>query len=270
VTDSKHQKIAKIVRDFIPPFLIRKITGIFYGWRGNYSSWEAANKKCTGYNASHILDKVIQSSLKVKDGGVAYERDSVTFDKIIYSFPVLAGLMWIAARNDGRINVLDFGGSLGSSYFQNKKFLESLKEFNWCIVEQPHYVKIGKEKFAGPNLHFFYSIDECLRSFTVDVMIFSSVLQYLEKPYGLIDEIISKNPKYIIIDLTRFINEENDRLTIQKVPGWIYKAKYCCWFFNEEKFRNYFSPFYDLVFDFEIPETINIRSVCKGYFFQKK
>lgn len=254
----------------LPGFLFRKLTGLFYGWRGNYSSWAEAKQKCTGYDSSVILEKVTESSLKVKDGLVPYERDSVTFDQIMYSFPVLSGLMWVAARNEGKINVLDFGGSLGSSYFQNKEFLDSLKDYHWCIVEQPNFVATGKEKFENPKLHFFYTVDECLQSYPVDVVLFSSVLQYMETPFLMLDEIFSRNIKYIIVDLTRFLIKGPDRITIQKVPKWIYKANYCCWFFNEEKFLNHFSPFYDLIFDFTIPEIINVRSVCKGYFFKRK
>jgi putative methyltransferase (TIGR04325 family) len=262
-------KLADTIKKIAPPFLVRKIGSLFYGWHGNYSDWATANKKCAGYNSNLILEKVLAASLQVRDGKAAYERDSVTFDKIEYSFPLLTELMFIASKNDNKINILDFGGSLGSTYFQNRMFLETFKEFNWCIVEQPEFVKAGKEHFANNNLHFFYSIDECFRSYNIDVVIVSSVLQYLEKPYQVLDEIFSKNPNYILVDLTRFIHTGKDRLTIQTVAPWIYKAKYCSWFFDEETFLNYFFKNYKLVNEYQIPENINVRSVCKGFFFRK-
>ena len=73
--------------------------------------------------AQDILDKVLAATLKVKQGQAVFERDSVLFDEIEYSWPLLAGLMWAAASNGGKLNVLDFGGALGSSYYQNRKFL---------------------------------------------------------------------------------------------------------------------------------------------------
>ena len=263
-------KLAVRVKKIVPPFMVRKIGSLFYGWHGNYSSWATATKKCGGYNSDLILEKVLVSSLKVRDGNACYERDSVAFDKIEYSFPLISELMFIASKNDNKINVLDFGGSLGSSYFQNKMFLDTFKEYNWCIVEQANFVKAGKENFANNNLHFFYSIDECFSSYTIDVVVLSSVLQYLEKPYELLDELFAKNPNYILVDLTRLVHTGKDRLTIQTVAPWIYKAKYCSWFFDEDKLLNYFLKHYKLVNEYVIPENINVRSVCKGYFFKKK
>jgi putative methyltransferase (TIGR04325 family) len=34
---------------------------------------------------------------------------------------------------------------LGSSYFQNRKFLQSLPDVRWNVVEQPHYVDAGRK-----------------------------------------------------------------------------------------------------------------------------
>ena len=75
-------------------------------------------------------------------------------------FLLLSGLLWIAVRNNGKLNVLDFGGSLGSSYFQNKFFLDNLTDVNWCIVEQPEFVRTGNEYFDDQKTSFFNSIEE--------------------------------------------------------------------------------------------------------------
>ena len=58
--------------------------------------------------------------IKVKNGDAVFERDSVIFDKIHYSFPLLSALSLTALNHNSTLNVLDFGGSLGSAYFQNK------------------------------------------------------------------------------------------------------------------------------------------------------
>ena len=128
-------RLKTFAKRIIPEKILRYFVGFFYGWHGNYFSWNEAKQKCSGYESQIILDKVKQSSLKVKEGLAAYERDSVIYSKVQYSFPLLSGLMWIAARNNGKLNVLDYGGSLGSSYFQNKRFLDSISGIHWCIVE---------------------------------------------------------------------------------------------------------------------------------------
>ena len=84
-----------------------------YGLSGDYHSWDEALASSAGYDSEIILEKTRAALLKVKNGEAAYERDSVLFDEIEYAWPLLAGLMWVAARCQGTLNVLDFGGSLG-------------------------------------------------------------------------------------------------------------------------------------------------------------
>jgi putative methyltransferase (TIGR04325 family) len=69
-----------------------------YGWKGSYSNWQTAIQHSKGYNASNILQKIKGATLKVKTGEAVYERDSVLFEKIEYSWPLLASLMWVATK----------------------------------------------------------------------------------------------------------------------------------------------------------------------------
>lgn len=262
--------IKSIIKTIFSDYLISKFSGIFYGWHGNYKSWDEAKSKCKGYDENQILERVLTTSLKVKNGEIPFERDSVPFEQKIYSFPLLASLMWIANQNSNKLNVLDFGGALGTSYYQNITFLKSLSEYNWCIVEQQHFVNEGIKSFEDENLHFFYSIDGCLLKYKINVILLSSVIQYIEKPYELLEEIISKEFDYIIFDRSLFIEKDTDRLTIQKVPKKIYKASYCCWLLSESRFLSLFKDKYDLVYDFDINERINIKSLYKGFLFKKK
>jgi putative methyltransferase (TIGR04325 family) len=254
------------IKDLLPPAFLRFITGLFYGWHGNYKTWHDALRKCKGYDSAEILEKVKDSSLKVKNGLAVYERDSLIFDKIEYSFPLLSGLLFIASQNKNRLNVLDFGGSLGSTYFQNKTFLNSLSELSWSVVEQPGFVKTGKELFEDGHLRFFNSLDECFHM--IDVVIMSSVIQYIEKPYVLLEEIKSNKPPYILIDRTPFI-ASSDRITVQKVNPRIYTGSYPCWFFNEKKFKEFFMTDYDLVFEFNALDIANIKSSFKGFLMKR-
>jgi putative methyltransferase (TIGR04325 family) len=257
----------KVIIDFIPPVFLRILTGFFYGWHGNYSSWSEAMQKSDGYDSSSILEKVKESSLKVKTGSAVYERDSLLFDHIEYSFPLLSGILHIADQYNNKLNVLDFGGSLGSSYFQNKYFLDYLSEVNWCIVEQPGFVKTGKELFEDKRLHFFNSVDECLQAYPIQAVLLSSVLQYLEKPYDFLEVILSKKPEYIIVDRTPFVNT-GERITVQKVNPRIYKGRYPCWFFNEEKFTSFFKMDYKMILEFDALDRANIKSKFRGFIFR--
>ena len=171
-----------------------------------------------------------------------YERDTVVFDTIQYTWALLSGLMFVAAKSKGSLKLIDFGGSLGSTYFQNKKFLNFLKTVSWNVVEQKNYVTVGKKEFSDNRLHFYYDVKSCFKKEGPNVILFSSVLQYLEKPYELLDIILQYNFKFILIDRTPFHKLENrDKIKIQVVPPSIYKASYPCWFFDKRKFIQYFT-----------------------------
>lgn len=257
-----------IIKDWIPPYILRKVTGLFYGWHGEFKSWGEAMKHCKGYNDTEILEKVRASALQVKNGSAIYERDSVIFDHIEYSFPLLSGLLWVACQKNNKLNVLDFGGSLGSSYYQNKFFLDCVSEVNWCVVEQPDFIDAGRKDFENDRLHFFKTMNDCFKTYKIDVILLSSVLQYLEQPYALLAEIIGLDPEYIIVDRTPFI-QGNDRITAQKVNPSIYRASYPCWFFNRKKFLSFMSTDYKPVTEFDALDKANIASEFKGFIFTR-
>ena len=212
-----------------------------YGWFGDFSSWDDAKKQTTGYDQDLILNKVKLSLLKVKNGEEVYERDSVLFEEIQYSWGALSGLLFAAANNHDSLNVLDFGGSLGSCYFQNKNALKSVKKLSWNIVEQAHFVRTGKENFSNDQLNFFENIEEYKRSNPkTDVLFLSSVIQYIDKPYNLLNLLLDVDPSIIIVDITTFTNQGRDIITIQKVPPVIYDASYPCWFFDQKNFIQFF------------------------------
>ena len=229
---------------FLPPIVtlfLRKVVHSKYGWHGDYSSWEEAKKHCSGYDDEAILEKVKESLLKVKNGEAVYERDSVLFDKIEYSWPLLSGILLAASINKGQLSVVDFGGSLGSTYFQNRKFINLLENVRWNIIEQPHFVKEEKLHFQDERLHFYGDIESCVKKEKPNVLILSSILCYLEKPYEILENLLSYNLPFVIVDRTPFHTKGYDRITIQRVPPWIYRASYPCWIFDKGKFLTFFN-----------------------------
>ena len=235
-----------------------------YGWFGNFRNWEEANKATGGYNTQFIVDKVKSASLKVKHGEAAFERDSVLFYHREYSWPVVSALLWSAAQNHGRLRVMDFGGALGSTYYQYKHLFDSLPEVKWCIVEQTNFVDIGKADFETEILKFYPDIESCLASNQIDIFLCGCVLPYLREPYAVMDKIMSQKIPLLIIDRMPFIDGGTDRLTIQKVPPQIYDASYPSWFFSYTKFTAYIQQAYSLVAEYDCADRANIKSSYKG------
>ena len=103
--------------------LMRAVVGRPGGFAGNYESWQAASRDATGYDDGAIVDRVLAASLAVRRGDALFERDSVLFHKPEPRYPLLAEMLAVGLQKGGRLSVLDFGGALGSLYYQHRSFL---------------------------------------------------------------------------------------------------------------------------------------------------
>ncbi len=236
-----NSRIKDLLRDVSPPFLLRALRrpappGIAF--EGEFAQWEDARARASGYEQASILEAVKTAALRVASGEAVYERDSVLFDHVELSWPMLAGLLWAAARNDGRLRVLDLGGSLGTSYRQNKEFLDSLVDVRWGVVEQPHYVATGREHFANETVKFFHTIAECADAIQPNVVLLGAALQYLPEPYAILRELSKTTAQVMIVDRTPFSDIGEDTITIQRVPPTIYMGSYPCWIFSGLSFES--------------------------------
>jgi putative methyltransferase (TIGR04325 family) len=188
-------------------------------------TWTEATLESSGYGTEQILERVLAASLDVEHGRAVHERDSVTFDRIQYAWPVLASLLTSAARHGGSLRVLDLGGSLGSSFRQNRRFLSWLPEVSWAIVEQPTFVAAGREHFENEVLSFHESIPSAAAT-DPRIALVSSSLQYLDEPHEAISALSRTPVTSIVIDRTPVHDGVDDAITLQHVPPSIYPATY--------------------------------------------
>jgi putative methyltransferase (TIGR04325 family) len=270
--------IKQLIKKIIPNFILERVLKRNSdpeeksGWFGNYPSWEEAQSNSNGYNQSSILEKIKQSTLKVIRGEAAYERDSVAFLEHEYSPNFLEALQKIQHQKE--LSIVDFGGSLGSQYFQYKRFFRDVK-ITWAVVEQNHFVECGKKEIANTELHFFETIEMAQANHHYRGILLSSVLPYIEHPFDLLQKIMDANFDYILIDRTGFINSPSHQLTVQIVSPTVYKASYPAWFFNEAAFLNHFETHYfvEKVLDspFAMPTFVDGTEVYwKGFLLEKK
>jgi putative methyltransferase (TIGR04325 family) len=270
----------KQIRSLLPPLLFNLKNNLFsppVSWSGDYKSWTDAAARSEGYDNDAILEKVKFATEMVISGKAAFERDATLFDEIQYSWPVVAGLMKAAASNGGELHILDFGGALGSSYYQNRKFFPGLKELQWYIVEQKSFVGCGKEKFENEHLKFTADIDSATASCNFNVILLSSVLPYLEKPYEILSRLLEIKADYIIIDRTIVLpGNIPDRLTVQMIPASIYSASYPAWIFNESELLDFIGKTYTLIEKFDTLggevtlKRPNAAATTRGYIFSRR
>jgi putative methyltransferase (TIGR04325 family) len=197
-------------------------------------TWAEAQAMSSGYGTSDILERVLTASLAVERGQAVHERDSVTFDHIQYTWPVLASLLWSAACHGGRLRVLDFGGSLGSTYRQNRRFFTGLPDVSWAIVEQPDFVAAGTQHFASEVLSFHDTIASATET-APHIALLGSSLQYVEHPTETLEALSATGVTTLVLDRTPLHLGPDHHLTLQHVPPSIYPAIYPAWILSRPR-----------------------------------
>lgn len=230
-----------IATDWLPRLLRRDRAHVQApGFHGDYASWEDARRASQGYDDGAILEKTRVASAAARDDESVFERDSVLLPRPERPYPLLACLLAAALKAGGRLSVLDFGGSLGSTYFQCRPFLSGIDHLRWAVVEQSHYVAVGRREFTSDVLTFHDTPEEAHAAIRPDLLLLASVLPYVSEPHATLARLLSLRIPSIVVDRTPFLGSDRDRLTVQVVPPEIYPASYPAWFFGQTRLLSTF------------------------------
>jgi len=242
------------LKEILPPVALRMVgqtTRKGIRFEGRFRTWRDAQAASSGYQDKEIVRRVYEAECKVRSGEAADERDSVLFDSVQFSLPIMAALARIASRRSGQLQVLDLGGALGGLYRQYLAFGLPARVI-WNVVEQPDFVKFGRS-FETTALRFHASIEEVLANGVPDLVLLSSVMQYIENPFETLRKITASGIPHIVIDRTPCFDQDQDLLTVQRVPPEIYEASYPCWIFSRTGLLRALQPRYRLVAAFSDP-----------------
>jgi putative methyltransferase (TIGR04325 family) len=279
----RHLKV--VVKNLLPPYLTRfarycrfivrswahadEQIGFKYGFKDYEASVNFVNSiGFGGYQEEEFIERLTSAARNVRDGDSPYERDSVVFDSPQYSWPLVAALL-TSINHKNVISVLDYGGGLGTTYWQNRSFLVSKgARISWRILEQEALVRIGREEFSSEELEFLYGLDEVKD--TPDIVIFGSSLCYLPTPYDVMKRILKLGPKFIVLDRTPFVTGDCDLFAVQFVPASIYRAALPIISLSEEKFKRFMETEYDLVGQWICDMQPDPNSTSMGSFWRKR
>jgi putative methyltransferase (TIGR04325 family) len=245
----------------------RLVRGPIYS--GDYASWAEAAAATPGYADPLIFEKTVAAARAVRAGQAAWERDTVLFPTPAPNAPLLEALRRAASAHGGRLQVVDFGGALGSTWWQHRSWLADLPEVQWDVIEQPHLVEAGRREFSTGPLRFYRSLAEWSTTGRPEVVLLSSVLPYLPAPHALLEEINHRGFRQVIIDRTGFTARGRDRLTVQDVPPAIYCASYPCWFFDRKKLLQALGPGWRVVAEWSTPEEVDIDAEYHGLMLER-
>ena len=224
-----------------------------WGWqwfRGDYATWAEARAASEGYEADAILGRVLAATQEVRAGRAVFERDGVLFHVPEPDGPLLGALEEVRRRCGGTLRVLDFGGSLGSTYWRHRADLPVGEALVWDVVEQPGFVAAGRAHPAGERLRFFSDVREAGAVTRHDVLLCSCVLQYLEDPDRILAEWRETGIPYLLLNNLPLHATGADRLRVQHVPPSIYPGSYPVRFFNRAHFMTRLAPDYEVLSEF--------------------
>lgn len=239
------------IKSLLPRYLYQKILLFFkpdIAFKSSYENWNIALSKSMSYKDKKIFEKVKASYNQIFSGNGVYERDGKIFYKEIHS-QVLLELLEEISKKYHKINILDFGGSFGSVFFQHINHIKSKKyDISWNIVEQKHYVEYAKKNFYKESLNFFYDIDGAVMEGKPNIILLSSTLQYIEDYQQLLKKIISLDSEFIFIDKTPVHQGNESLITIQDVPKHVYgqRITYPVHIFSEKNLINFFAKTYSI------------------------
>ena len=145
--------------------------------------------------------------------------------------------------------------------------LKKFPKFKWNIVEQKNLVNFAR-RHKIKNLSFYYSIFDFFKKRTASLIIFSSVLQYVEDSKKIIQFCLKKNVKHIAVLKTPFFFKK-ELIKVQHVPKNIYDASYPIRIFNINDFLNtFFKNNYKLV-DINFQKQDISSVIHKSFLFEK-
>ncbi len=108
------------------------------------------------------------------------------------------------ARNENKINVIDFGGGGGNHLtIANIGFAEAVL-INWNIIETPRFVEKAR-LIKVANLNYYDKLKEATKAVDkIDLLLTSSALQYCPDPIEMLEQLTRTGAKYLYLTRTPF------------------------------------------------------------------
>jgi len=240
------------ISTMIPEQILIGLRGLLapaFGFRV-VKSWSDAVAHSSGYQSKRTIDSLVSSDPIDPANFSSHFFIGNRLQQIASAF-----LEGVASRNKNTIRVLDVGGGLGQYFFLLEKLAPSI-QFEWVILETTALCELAKS-VAPPekNIKWISSLDDAQGIF--DIALLSSVIQYLESPFELLDDLI-KVAKFLIVNRLPLISSRNEKICIQR-PGFREsKGSYPVHILNEDKVIAYFEARGQILCRWFVPQDVAV------------
>ena len=229
---SIRMKLVGLAQQVTPPGLLwlAKRTVYPWGFRGDYASWqESCRAAGAGYLDPRIADHVLEGTkASIDEWRQSAGRASAATLRLLGA---ALDALWDAG--DREAHILDFGGALGTHYFALRPLLPESLKVRWTVCETEPMCDAGSRNFANDELSFVSSLESVP---SASLAVASGSLQYLEHPIATFRELADRAP-YVFVDRLPLTARSKDRLTLQKVPPWLYRSACPAWFLSADTWQ---------------------------------
>jgi putative methyltransferase (TIGR04325 family) len=236
-------------------------------YSGPYPTWEDAQDASAGYGDEAILARVIAAARDVRAGRALWDRDGSTFTKPSLNQPLVRALRRIGDVEGGRLDLVDFGGGFGSTWWQHKEVLGDVAR--WRVVEQPSFVATGEE-FATDVLTFHVSLAEAQHASASPTVLLSGVLQYLEKPLELLASLSGLGFSHVVLDRTPFVTANSDEIVVQHTPPALGGGSYPSWLFTRTSILTAIGSPFELLDEWRGTDDLDPRVEFRGLYARRR
>ncbi len=213
----KITKIKKIAKKIIPKNIynfLYYLKILFFKKRltliGNFETYSEALQKSNGYDELEILTKVKNAIIRIIEEENIWERDGFIFPNPQPKLEIVKIIKNLPKKN---LSIVDFGGGLGTLYLNNRELFKSTNKY--YIVEQKKFVVSGESISGKYNLPIKFKESLEKIEFIPDLIIFSSVLQYIPNLNEVLIQANKLAPEKIIIDRTCYTKKSKMKWHIQ-------------------------------------------------------
>jgi putative methyltransferase (TIGR04325 family) len=238
LTDFIKKKFILFLKKILPDILIKKYKSFFLK-NINFIVNNSDNNFYNYLDKRKYILKDYNNYLLSKKIFLKTFKDNKLVNIQRQNFFSLNIILEIFHKQNNVLNLIEFGGSLGSKYLNFKKLISnSAKELHWSIVEQNNYVDIGKKNIQNREIKFINDINSAFFNKKNNILIFSNSLQYKKNPYEILNRAInSKNIKYILFESLP-LTKKVDHILLQK--HYDTDICYSINIFNWSKLKNFF------------------------------
>jgi len=257
----QYMNITKMINGMLPPTIKTLMRGTLSRFIGfvEVGSWPEAQKAVAGYESDTAVESIIES-IQLAHASSTDTKALASRDlQIISSFAIAIAAVDVSSTN---IRVIDVGGAGGDYFFMFANAMPAVT-FDWVVVETPALATaISKTDLSmGRDIRWVSSLDEAGDDF--DIALMSSVMQYVDDPYGLLNEVVGKC-KVMVINRIPLTSSVVDQATVQHVRTHGRRGAYPAWFFSQNVFLAQIQKVGTIMSRWLVPEdthVLNFRQI---------